>query len=100
MKILKNLTFEGRRVVAKIHQSSYDILRLFDDIILLNHRKIVFQGEVNNLINYFDNIIYKYPEYTNPSYFIVMNILNPLDLQNNNDDITINYLKKKKINLF
>ena len=112
VKSLKNLTLEGRTVVATIHQPSSDILRLFDDIILLNHGKIVFQGEVNNIVNYFDNIGYKCPEYTNPSDFIFMNILNPLDLQNNNDEInnvnieklkaqnnndeiTINYIKKK-----
>ena len=111
IKSLKNLTDEGRTVVATIHQPSSDILRLFDDIILLNHGKIVYQGEVKNLVPYFDNIGYKCPEYTNPSDFIFMNILNPLDLQNNEEntninveqfkvqndteDISINYIEKK-----
>ena len=110
IKSLKNLTDEGRTVVATIHQPSSDILRLFDDMILLNHGKIVYQGEVKNLVPYFDNIGYKCPEYTNPSDFIFMNILNPLDLQNNEntninveqfkvqndtEDISINYIEKK-----
>ena len=90
IKSLKNLTEEGRTVVATIHQPSSDILRLFDDIILLNHGKIVYQGEVKNLVPYFDNIGYKCPEYTNPSDFIFMNILNPLDLQNNEENDNIN----------
>jgi ATP-binding cassette subfamily G (WHITE) protein 1 len=90
VKNLKNLTETGRTVVATIHQPSSDILRLFDDIILLNHGKIVYQGEVNNLVKYFDNIGYKCPEYTNPSDFIFMNILNPIDLKNNNDETNIN----------
>ena len=111
IKSLKNLTEEGRTVVATIHQPSSEILRLFDDMILLNHGKIVYQGEVKNLVPYFDNIGYKCPEYTNPSDFIFMNILNPLDLQNNEEntninveqfkvqndteDISINYIEKK-----
>ena len=110
IKSLKNLTEEGRTVVATIHQPSSDILRLFDDMILLNHGKIVYHGEVTNLVPYFDNIGYKCPEYTNPSDFIFMNILNPLDLnneendninieqfnvQNNTDEIPINYIEKK-----
>ena len=110
IKSLKNLTEEGRTVVATIHQPSSEILRLFDDMILLNHGKIVYQGEVKNLVPYFDNIGYKCPEYTNPSDFIFMNILNPLDLQNeennninieqfniqnNTDEIPINYIEKK-----
>ena len=110
IKSLKNLTEEGRTVVATIHQPSSEILRLFDDMILLNHGKIVYHGEVTNLVPYFDNIGYKCPEYTNPSDFIFMNILNPLDLnneendninieqfnvQNNTDEIPINYIEKK-----
>ena len=110
IKSLKNLTEEGRTVVATIHQPSSEILRLFDDMILLNRGKIVYQGEVKNLVPYFDNIGYKCPEYTNPSDFIFMNILNPLDLQNeennninieqfniqnNTDEIPINYIEKK-----
>ena len=90
IKSLKNLTEEGRTVVATIHQPSSEILRLFDDMILLNHGKIVYQGEVKNLVPYFDNIGYKCPEYTNPSDFIFMNILNPLDLQNNEENTNIN----------
>ena len=90
IKSLKNLTEEGRTVVATIHQPSSDILRLFDDMILLNHGKIVYHGEVTNLVPYFDNIGYKCPEYTNPSDFIFMNILNPLDLQNNEENDNIN----------
>ena len=77
------MTFSGRAVVSTIHQPSSDILRLFDDLILLNNGKIVYQGEVNNLVNYFSNIGYKCPEYTNPSDYLFMNILNPIILDNN-----------------
>ena len=86
IKNLKDLTNSGRTVVSTIHQPSSDILRLFDDLILLNNGKIVYQGEVNNLVNYFSNIGYKCPEYTNPSDYLFMNILNPIILDNNIND--------------
>ena len=67
MNNLKYLTNTGRTVISTIHQPSSDILRLFDDIIILNKGKIIYLGEVNNLVNYFSSIGYKCPEYTNPS---------------------------------
>ena len=77
---LKDLTITGRTVICTIHQPSSDILRLFDDMILLNHGKIIYLGEVNNLVNYFSSIGYHCPEYTNPSDYIFMNILNPITI--------------------
>ena len=73
---LKDLANTGRTVSATIHQPSSDILRLFDDMIILNHGKIIYIGEVNNLVNYFSSIGYQCPEYTNPSDYIFMNIYN------------------------
>ena len=75
IKNLKDLTNMGRTVISTIHQPSSDILRLFDDMIILNQGKIIYLGEVNNLVNYFASIGYQCPEYTNPSDFIFMNIL-------------------------
>ena len=95
IKSLKNITSTGRTVVATIHQPSSDILRLFDDLIILNHGKIIYQGEVNNLVNYFSNLGYKCPEYTNPSDYLFMTILNPLDFQNINDEKNDFSLEKK-----
>ena len=83
---LKNLALSGRTVICTIHQPSSDIFRLFDDMILLNHGKIVYQGEVNNIVKYFDSLGYKCPEYTNPSDYIFMNILNQEYYINNNDE--------------
>ena len=99
VKSLKNITSTGRTVVATIHQPSSDLLRLFDDLIILNHGKIIYQGEVNNLVNYFSNLGYKCPEYTNPSDYLFMTILNPLHLQNNNDEKN-DFSLEKKINFF
>jgi len=83
---LKNLALTGRTVICTIHQPSSDIFRLFDDMILLNHGKIVYEGPVDNIVQYFDSLGYKCPQYTNPSDFIFMNILNPVYLINNNDE--------------
>ena len=82
IKNLKDLTNMGRTVISTIHQPSSDILRLFDDMIILNQGKIIYLGEVNNLVNYFASIGYQCPEYTNPSDYIFMNILNPVSIDN------------------
>ena len=55
---LKDLTITGRTAICTIHQPYLDNLRLFDDMILLNHGKIIYLGEVNNLVNYFSSIGY------------------------------------------
>ena len=94
MNNLKYLTNTGRTVISTIHQPSSDILRLFDDIIILNKGKIIYLGEVNNLVNYFSSIGYKCPEYTNPSDYIFMNILNPINF---NFDNKINNINLKSI---
>ena len=87
MSNLKHLTNSGRTVIATIHQPSSDILRLFDDIIILNKGRIIFLGEVNNLVNYFSSIGYQCPEYTNPSDYIFMNILNPITFNFENKNL-------------
>ena len=97
---LKDLTNNGKTVIASIHQPSSDILRLFDDMIILNHGKIIYLGEVNNLVSYFSSIGYKCPEYTNPSDYIFMNILNPISFDNkininNENNININSIEEK-----
>ena len=95
---LKDLTNTGRTVILTIHQPSSDILRLFDDMIILNHGKIIYLGEVNNLVNYFSSIGYHCPEYTNPSDYIFMNILNPItiDFKSNNNMNLTNIEEKDK----
>ena len=87
MNNLKYLTNTGRTVISTIHQPSSDILRLFDDIIILNKGKIIYLGEVNNLVNYFSSIGYQCPEYTNPSDYIFMNILNPINFNFDNNNL-------------
>ena len=83
---LKNLALSGRTVICTIHQPSSDIFRLFNRMILLNQGKIIYQGEVDNIVKYFDNLGYKCPQYTNPSDFLFMNILNKEYYINNNDN--------------
>ena len=97
---LKDLTNKGKTVIATIHQPSSDILRLFDDMLILNHGKIIYLGEVNNLVSYFSSIGYKCPEYTNPSDYIFMNILNPISFDNkininNENNIKLNSIEEK-----
>ena len=51
-------------------------------MIIFNHGKIIYLGETKNLVSYFASIGYQCPEYTNPSDYIFMNILNPVSIDN------------------
>ena len=84
---LKDLASTGRTVITTIHQPSSEILGLFDDLILLYQGKIVYQGEMKNLVNYFSGMGYKCPEYSNPTDFLFMNVFNNEKINNSIDCI-------------
>ena len=96
---LKDIAKTGRTVISTIHQPSSDILRLFDELILLNEGKIIYQGEVNNLVPYFSKIGYQCPEYSNPSDFVFMNIFNPFNLEKYNENNESNFSQNKFENI-
>ena len=58
---LKDLASNGRTVITTIHQPSSEILGLFDDLIILYQGKIIYQGEMKNLVNYFNGMGYICP---------------------------------------
>ena len=73
---LKDLASTGRTVITTIHQPSSEILGLFDDLIILYQGKIVYQGEMKNLVRYFSGMGYQCPEYSNPTDYLFMNVFN------------------------
>lgn len=57
-----------KTVVFTIHQPSSDIWNLFDRIFLLVEGKFIYQGPgCKNIINYFTNMGFKCPRYSNPA---------------------------------
>ncbi|KAJ3077766.1 ATP-binding cassette sub- G member 1, partial [Quaeritorhiza haematococci] len=76
VRILKDLAHTGRTVVATIHQPSSDVFHMFDDLIVLADGRIIYQGPTSNMIDYFSQVGYQCPQFTNPADFLFMSILN------------------------
>ena len=74
LEILKDLTNEGKQVIATIHQPSSEIFEMIDELCLLSKGKIAYFGPREDVINYFANLGYQCPKYTNPADYIVNQI--------------------------
>lgn len=80
VKVLQNLCHkQGRTIVSTIHQPSSEIFYLFDDLMVLADGKIVYYGPVSTSVDYFANLGFPCPQYTNPADFFFMNILSDID---------------------
>eukprot|EP00735_Rhodelphis_limneticus_P014337 TRINITY_DN8348_c0_g1::TRINITY_DN8348_c0_g1_i1::g.29096::m.29096 TRINITY_DN8348_c0_g1::TRINITY_DN8348_c0_g1_i1::g.29096 ORF type:complete len:648 (+),score=164.82,sp/Q64343/ABCG1_MOUSE/32.13/2e-94,ABC2_membrane/PF01061.19/4.5e-40,ABC_tran/PF00005.22/6.2e-26,ABC_tran/PF00005.22/3.6e+03,ABC2_membrane_3/PF12698.2/4.7e-09,AAA_21/PF13304.1/0.051,AAA_21/PF13304.1/0.00089,AAA_21/PF13304.1/3.6e+03,DUF258/PF03193.11/6.6e-05,SMC_N/PF02463.14/26,SMC_N/PF02463.14/0.15,ABC2_membrane_2/PF12679.2/2.2e+03,ABC2_ len=65
-EILANLSRGGRIVICTIHQPSYECFSLFQSLLLLGRGKVVYLGPVSESLNYFEEIGYPCPKYSNP----------------------------------
>lgn len=66
---------QGRTIVCTIHQPSSDIFHMFDDLTVLADGSMLYQGQANKFVNYFANLGYDCPTYTNPADYLFMSIL-------------------------
>lgn len=76
MKFLKKLARSGRTVVATLHQPSSEIFHLADDLILMSEGHIMYCGEANKSLGYFEQQGYICPKYSNPADFFFMAFYN------------------------
>lgn len=68
---------------------------MFDDLLLLADGKVIYQGECDKAIKYFDKLGFMCPQYTNPADFLFMTILNNEDDSQEEDKKETN---KQRIN--
>ncbi|KCV68663.1 hypothetical protein H696_04954 [Fonticula alba] len=97
IELLKALAAEGRTIVTTIHQPSSDIFGLFDDLLLLSGGKVAYLDEGHFAVQYFADLGYVCPNFSNPSDFF-MKILHS---QSESDafrvrSITDSYLKQSQ----
>ncbi|RKP19060.1 P-loop containing nucleoside triphosphate hydrolase protein, partial [Rozella allomycis CSF55] len=57
----------GSSVLLTIHQPRYNILKMFDKIILLGKGKVAYSGSIDGALNHFQSINYPIPPMTNPA---------------------------------
>jgi ABC-type multidrug transport system ATPase subunit len=86
----------GKTIVATIHQPSSDIFFLFDELLLLSQGQVMYQGSIQSVVSYFARFGYQCPQYTNPSDYIFMNILNEDEslTKNGSDNANLKLLEK------
>ncbi|XP_015898029.2 ABC transporter G family member 15-like [Ziziphus jujuba] len=64
---LRNIALHGRIVVCSIHQPSYYLFDLFDDLYLLSGGQVVYFGEANMAVKFFAESGFPCPARRNPS---------------------------------
>ncbi|KNH48526.1 hypothetical protein EDEG_05091 [Edhazardia aedis USNM 41457] len=95
VKMLKQLSSEGKTILLTIHQPSYLMSQQFDRIFLMTNGSSVFQGTFHGCLRYFEENGFNVPEKTNPSdYFLDLIAVDPTNPQTTNESQhRIDYLK-------
>lgn len=53
VKTLKMLASKGKTIICTIHQPASDTFALFDKLLLLSEGRVAYNGEAQNVANYF-----------------------------------------------
>jgi ATP-binding cassette, subfamily G (WHITE), eye pigment precursor transporter len=74
LKLLKELSNRGKTVLVTIHQPSFEMLAIFDKMILMSAGCVAYDGDVDGCIKFFEECGFKLPSYTNPADFFLNTI--------------------------
>ena len=86
MKLIKEFANQGRTIICSIHQPSSQIFNLLDKVLLLTKGHSVYYGKREDMIEYFDKLGHRCPQYVNPAdYFLEL-------INDNFEDSNIDYL--------
>ena len=69
-KSLREVSSEGRTIIATIHQPSSQIYRMFDNLLLLADGHTVYFGPAANMVTYFESLGYPFMPLYNPADFM------------------------------
>jgi len=71
VQVLHKVANAGSSVLFTIHQPSSEVFNSFDHLILLNHGKVMYQGPVSNIPQYFEDRGHAIPANYNPADWIM-----------------------------
>ncbi|XP_059622463.1 ATP-binding cassette subfamily G member 4 [Phlebotomus argentipes] len=71
VRLLREITKQGKTIVCTIHQPSGAILRLFDHMYVLAKGECVYQGPPLSIVPFMASRGYECPKHYNPSDFII-----------------------------
>lgn len=83
IQLLKHITQQQNKlVVCTIHSPSNKLFHLFDDIILMCHGHVVYNGPINNILDWLSQLGYNKPDCINTAEYIIdlVKIENELDV--------------------
>lgn len=71
VQLLKKVANAGTGVLFTIHQPSSELFNSFDHLILLNHGRVMYQGSVDGVYEFFGKRGQPVPEHYNPADWIM-----------------------------
>lgn len=71
VSVLKKVADSGASVLFTIHQPSSEVFEMFDHFILMNYGRVMYQGTVKNVPEYFAQRGHTLPQNYNPADFIM-----------------------------
>jgi ABC-type multidrug transport system ATPase subunit len=72
IRILEKLAQGGRLVLATIHQPSWAVLELFQHLLILKSGRMVYDGQVEEVVPYFEELGQMMPKNVNPIDYIMV----------------------------
>ncbi|GBG30961.1 ABC transporter G family member 7 [Hondaea fermentalgiana] len=76
--IIKRLARTGRTVICTIHQPSFQVFAKFDWLLLLNKGKVAYNGAVDRVSEYLDEVGAPVPAYVNPADHFMLVLSQPV----------------------
>eukprot|EP00607_Mallomonas_marina_P009057 CAMPEP_0182417344 /NCGR_PEP_ID=MMETSP1167-20130531/1787_1 /TAXON_ID=2988 /ORGANISM="Mallomonas Sp, Strain CCMP3275" /LENGTH=513 /DNA_ID=CAMNT_0024590819 /DNA_START=288 /DNA_END=1826 /DNA_ORIENTATION=- len=67
VKLLKDIAADNAAVLCTIHQPSSEVFHLFDLVIVMKEGRILYQGDVSQIVKHFGNCGYDCPSNYNPA---------------------------------
>lgn len=71
-QVLKKVANSGASVLFTIHQPSSEIFNSFDNLILMNKGRVMYQGPVDGVTDYFEVRGHPVPPHYNPADWIMV----------------------------
>lgn len=69
VRLLHNLSREGRTIVCTIHQPAASVYEMFDHVYVLSAGQCIFQGSAINTVPFLSSVGLQCPQYHNPADF-------------------------------
>lgn len=77
MRLLRQLAEKGKTVIATVHQPRSTMYDLFDQLLVLNQGRTVYQGPAKNATSYFARLGFRVPEHVSPADYVIDVLLDP-----------------------